>query len=174
MLTHPEPRPGSEDAVLGRRIAATLLDCVVVFFGYYVCLLALAGVLSSGLGPPLSILNYLFWFVLNVLGLTPLLSLHGESWVWFIGATLMWALYAGVCESVRGQTLGKALTGIVVIRADGAPVSPVGATVRNLARVVDGLLFYFVGLMVLALSSDRQRVGDHLASTIVVGVRSRE
>lgn len=174
MLTHPEPRPGSEDDILGRRIAATLLDCVVVFFGYYVGLLALAGVLSRGLGPPLSILNYLLWFVLNVLGLAPLLSLHGESWMWFVGATLMWACYAGVCESFRGQTVGKALAGIVVVRADGKSVGPAGAAVRNLARVVDGLLFYFVGLMILALSSDRQRLGDHLAGTIVVGVRDGE
>lgn len=172
MLSHPGPRQGSEDAVLGRRIAATLVDTGVVFFVYYVGLLTLAGVISQGLGPPLSIVNYLFWFVLNVLGLTPLLSLHGVSWIWFLGATLTWGVYAGVCETVRGQTFGKILAGIVVIRSDGSRVGPVAAAVRNAARVVDGLLFYFVGLMLLSLSSDRQRLGDHLADTLVVGVKS--
>lgn len=154
-------------------MAATVIDTVVAFFIYYVSLLAIAGVITEGLGPPLSIVNYLFWFVVSVLGLTPLLSLHGESWIWFLTATLTWAAYAGAFEAVRGQTIGKAVTGIVVVTEDGSRVGPLQAAVRNLLRLVDGLLYYFVGLMVLSLSSDRQRVGDRFAGTIVVGVRDR-
>lgn len=173
MLEHPAPKPGSEDDVLGRRIAATIIDTAVVFLMYYAALLALAGVLSRGLGPPLQVLNYLFWFVLNVFGLAPLLTLHGQSWLWFLGATLTWGVYAGVLETVRGQTVGKAVMGIVVTRVDRSQVGPAGVVLRNLARVVDGLLYYFVGLMILSLSSDRQRLGDRLGSTLVVGVRGR-
>lgn len=171
MLSHPAPRPGTEDAVLGRRIAATVIDTAVVFAAYYAGLLTVAGVVGEGVGPPLSILNYLVWFVLEVFGLAPLLTLHGESWLWFATATLAWAAYAAVFEAVRGQTLGKLATGIVVVGDDGTPVGPVAAAVRNVARVVDGLLYYFVGLMVLSLSSDRKRLGDRLAGTLVVGVR---
>lgn len=173
MFEHPEPRPGSEDDVLGRRIAATILDTVVVFVLYYTGLLAVAGALDSGFGPPLQIFNYLFWFVLNVLGLTPLVALHGQSWIWFLSAVLTWCVYAAVFETLRGQTIGKAIAGIQVIRTDGSNVGPLSATARNLARLVDGLLYYFVGLMLLSLSSDRQRLGDHLGDTLVVGVRSR-
>lgn len=154
-------------------MAATIIDTVVVFILYYVALLALAGVLSQGLGSTLSIFNYLFWFVISVLGLTPLLSLHGESWIWFLTAILTWAAYAGTFEAIRGQTIGKAATGIVVVRADGSRCGVLQATLRNLLRLVDGLLYYFVGLMILSLSSDKQRLGDMLAGTIVVGVRDR-
>ncbi|MFC5369004.1 RDD family protein [Salinirubrum litoreum] len=173
MLNHPSPRPGSEGDVLGRRIAATIIDTVVVFVVYYAGLLALAGVLSRGLGPPLQVINYLFWFVLNVFGFAPILTLHGESWLWFLTAAAVWGGYAAVFETLRGQTIGKAITGIVVIRTDGTPVGPLQATLRNLTRVVDGLLYYFVGLMLLSLSSDRQRLGDRLGGTLVVGVRDR-
>lgn len=173
MLDHPEPKPGSEDDVLGRRIAATLIDTVVVFVVYYTALLAIAGVLSEGFGPPLQVFNYLFWFVLNVLGLAPLVTLHGQSWIWFVSAVLTWSLYATVLESIRGQTIGKAIAGIQVIRSDGSRVGPLSAVARNVLRLVDGLLYYFVGLMLLSLSADRQRLGDRLGDTLVVGVRHR-
>lgn len=173
MLDHPDPVPGSEKDVLGRRIAATIIDTVVVFLIYYAGLLALAGVLSEGFGPPLQIFNYLFWFVLNVFGLAPIVTLHGQSWVWFVSAALVWGGYAAFFESVRGQTIGKAVTGIVVIRADGSRIGPLQAALRNVARVVDGLLYYFVGLMLLSLSADRQRLGDRIGNTLVVGVRDR-
>ena len=63
--------------------------------------------------------------------------------------------------------------GIVVIRNDDGRCGPLQTIVRNLLLVVDGLLYYFIGLMILGFSSDRQHLGDHLAGTIVVGVRSR-
>jgi uncharacterized RDD family membrane protein YckC len=63
--------------------------------------------------------------------------------------------------------------GIVVIRTDGTPVGPLQAALRNVTRVIDGLLYYFVGLMLLSLSADRQRLGDRLGGTLVVGVRDR-
>lgn len=173
MLKHPDARPGSEDDVLGRRIAATVIDTGIVFLIYYAGILSMAGVLSRGFGPPLQIFNYLFWFVLNVFGITPLLTLHGQSWVWFVSAALVWGGYAALCEAIRGQTVGKAIAGIVVIRADGSRIGPLQAVIRNVARIVDGLLYYFVGLMILALSSDRQRLRDQLGGTLVVGVRDR-
>jgi uncharacterized RDD family membrane protein YckC len=173
MIKHPSPRPGSESDVLGRRIAATIVDTVVVFLVYYAGLLALAGVLARGFGPPLQVVNYLFWFVLNVFGFAPIVTLHGESWLWFLTAAILWGGYAAVCETLRGQTIGKAITGIVVIGTDGSPVGPLQAALRNVTRIVDGLLYYFVGLMVLSLSSDRQRLGDRLGGTLVVGVRGR-
>jgi uncharacterized RDD family membrane protein YckC len=173
MLQHPSPQPGSETDVLGRRIAATIIDTAVVFVVYYAGLLALAGVLSRGFGPPLQVVNYLFWFVFNVFGFAPIVTLHGESWLWFLTAAGVWGGYASVCETLRGQTIGKAIAGIVVIRTDGSPVGPRQAGLRNVTRVVDGLLYYFVGLMLLSLSSDRQRLGDRLGKTLVVGVRDR-
>jgi uncharacterized RDD family membrane protein YckC len=173
MLKHPSPRPGSEADVLGRRIAATIIDTAVVFGVYYAGLLALAGVLSRGFGPPLQVINYLFWFVLNVFGFAPVVTLHGQSWIWFLSAAAVWGGYATLCETLRGQTIGKAIMGIVVIRTDGTPVGPLQAALRNVTRVIDGLLYYFVGLMLLSLSADRQRLGDRLGGTLVVGVRDR-
>ena len=50
MFVHPAHRPGSETDVLGRRIAATVLDTGVVFVLYYALLLIVSGAIQFGVG----------------------------------------------------------------------------------------------------------------------------
>ena len=82
---------------------------------------------------------------------------------------LLWLLYYIGLEATVGATLGKLVLGLRVVRADGG--SPIGwgpAVARNVLRIVDGLLFYGVGALLVQTSPTRQRLGDRVAGTVVV------
>lgn len=89
----------------------------------------------------------------------------------FLGVLLGFAAYFIVPEGLYGQTIGKRTAGIVVVRSDGEPISFRQSIVRNLLRVVDGMFSYAVGLAVMLVTDDRQRIGDLAADTVVVRAR---
>ncbi|MFW5921762.1 MAG: RDD family protein [Halodesulfurarchaeum sp.] len=77
--------------------------------------------------------------------------------------------YFIVLEGTGGQTIGKRIVGITVVKSDGGTVDMKAAAVRNLLRVIDSVpAFYAVGIVVMLLTGDKQRVGDLLGNTIVV------
>lgn len=71
-------------------------------------------------------------------------------------------------EATYGQTLGKHAMHIVVVKDDGADCDWTASAVRNLLRVVDGFAFYLVGVVVILLTDDNQRLGDIVGDTVVV------
>ena len=79
--------------------------------------------------------------------------------------------YLWLLEASFGATLGKAMVGI---RVQWKPdrtcqrSALAASAIRKLLRLVDGLGFYLVGLVVAGCSKMRQRVGDLCAGTIVV------
>jgi uncharacterized RDD family membrane protein YckC len=94
-------------------------------------------------------------------------SLSGDRQSALTAVILGWGLYYFFAlESGEGQTLGKKLMKLRVVRADGRPAGMGEIAVRTVLRVVDN---YLVGLIVmLATGERRQRVGDLAAGTIVV------
>lgn len=71
-----------------------------------------------------------------------------------------------------GQTPGKRMNGLRVVRATGEPVTFPIALVRNLLRLVDFLpTAYAIGLVSVLASARNQRLGDMAAGTIVVRER---
>lgn len=169
-MARPTGRPGSETEVVGRRIGATLVDSVVVFFVLYLGIVYVGGSGIANLAgwEPFTVFGFFLWFVFGVLGFAPLLVLHGYSPVWFLLGFGLWAAYATAFEAAFGRTPGKALFGLVVADADGSRASPGAVAVRNLLRFVDGVLVYVVGFAVLALTERRQRLGDLAAGTVVL------
>ncbi len=84
------------------------------------------------------------------------------------GATLaLGLLYYWITEGLFGATLGKAIIGLVVRKADGRPCGLGASLIRNLLRLVDGLGVYLVGFLAAVLSRSRQRIGDRVAGTVV-------
>jgi uncharacterized RDD family membrane protein YckC len=81
-----------------------------------------------------------------------------------------WALYYYfACESGGGQTLGKKLMKIRVVRLDGSPAGMGDVAVRTVLRVIDGLFLYLVGLVVMLVTGERRgRLGDLAAGTMIV------
>jgi uncharacterized RDD family membrane protein YckC len=75
--------------------------------------------------------------------------------------------YGWLLETGFGATLGKAMVGIRVVRTTHR--NPFAAlAIRNALRIVDGLGFYLVGVLVASCSNLRQRLGDICADTAVV------
>ena len=131
-------------AGLGSRIAAHLLDVLLVF-------VALFG--ASTLLTFLAIVE-------------PGVAIALISVVFALGPFAYFILMEGLWN---GQTLGKKAAGIRVRLADGTPVTFAAALGRNLLRPAD--LFpgpYFVGLLAVFTNPRSQRLGDLVAGTIVV------
>lgn len=76
----------------------------------------------------------------------------------------------------NGQTPGKRLLKLRVIREDGRPITFWEAAVRNLLRTFDMMPapFYSIGLISVFLSAADQRVGDFVAGTVVIREREAE
>lgn len=83
---------------------------------------------------------------------------------------LMYWGYPIVCEVYfNGQTLGKRILGLQVLRQDGLPVGWRESTVRNLLLVADFLPFlYLSGLLCMLFDVQFRRIGDVVAGTLVV------
>ena len=79
----------------------------------------------------------------------------------------------------NGQTPGKRLLKLRVIREDGRPITLWEAIARNILRIFDNvpwfvLPIYSVGLITIFLNSRDQRIGDMFAGTVVIRERTDE
>ena len=136
--------------VTGRRILAIIVDGIIV--GLPTGLMAaLLGVLSSWGGEISASLE-------GVAGLFLALTSAGL----YLG-------YYVLMEGYLGQTIGKMLLGIKVIREDDGGVPGIkAAAIRTVLRIVDGLFSYLVGFIAVLASAKNQRLGDMAAHTLVV------
>jgi uncharacterized RDD family membrane protein YckC len=135
-------------AGLGERIAARLID-LGIFLGLYVIFILLT--LIFGLSVGMESTPYL------IIGLA---ILYGASYVF----------YNLICEIfMNGQCVGKRLMKIKVISLDGSQASIGQYFIRWLFRLVD---FAFTGqvggLICIAVSKNKQRIGDIVAGTTVI------
>ena len=139
---HASAAPTTGPKLDNRRVLAAIVDLAVVVAGTMVILFA-ADALSSDTGDVRGALS---------------------------AVILGWALYYYFAlESGDGQTVGKKLMKLRVVRADGRPAAMSEIAVRTVLRVVDGIGLYIVGLIVmLATGQRRQRLGDMAAGTIIV------
>lgn len=121
------------------RATAFLIDAMIRVFVLMTCASALAAGGRFGSG--------LFFIVLFVL-----------SW-----------LYPVIFElTPAAATPGKRIMGLVVLMANGLPITPAGCLIRNLMRVVDMLpLFYAFGILSILLRGDSRRLGDLAGGTVV-------
>jgi uncharacterized RDD family membrane protein YckC len=135
-IAQASPTPASGPKLDNRRVMAAIVDLVIVSAGALVILVA---------GD----------------------SLSGDRPGALAAVIIGWALYYFFAlESGEGQTLGKKLMKIRVVRADGRPAGMGEIAVRTILRVIDN---YLIGLIVmLATGERRQRIGDLAAGTIVV------
>ncbi len=151
----PDPEPVEASlpvAALSDRCIAVVLDSVLV--------LALFAVIDS-------------WALLTW-------SLPGKAELKLTSASLLISAvlnavilfsYLWLLEASLGATLGKAMVGIRVQWKPNRTCQRSAlraSAIRNLLRIVDGLGFYLVGLVVASCSKMRQRIGDLCAGTVVV------
>ena len=96
------------------------------------------------------------------------------TWIAAIFILVSFVLFYGyfaIFEAVwNGQTPGKRLARIRVIKDSGRPITPSEAVGRNLMRIVDQqpLFFYGVGIFTALMNRQNKRLGDFVAGTVVV------
>ena len=113
------------------------------------------------------ILDYFFSLIIGgILGFGLATILDSVAGV-YLGMPIGLFGYYIALEGTTGQTVGKRLMGVVVVSRDGSPITFRQAATRNL-RLVDGFFNYALGLVVMLLSEDMQRIGDYAANTLVV------
>jgi uncharacterized RDD family membrane protein YckC len=104
---------------------------------------------------------------------TRLASLMGPQWAFAFAIIALFLINSGYFaffEAVwNGQTPGKRLAQIRVIKDDGRPISAFDSMARNLLRIVDELpTFYMIGIISVLCSKENKRLGDYVAGTVVV------
>jgi uncharacterized RDD family membrane protein YckC len=112
-----------------------------------------------------------FWIIALLLGLTA--GTAGLSTMAGLGTVFLFLVnwfYGTVFEYLmHGQTPGKKLLGLRVVRTNGTPVDIVSSTGRNFLRTADMLPFgYTAGLISMLMTRRLQRLGDLFFDTMVV------
>ncbi len=133
---------GLPPADIGKRVIAGLVDWAISI-GIYVAIGVVPAVILRAVRLGM---------------LTPLLLLAGWA------ASFMYKPYFEVTKD--GQTIGKKMQGIKVVKQNGAPVDWGAAILRQLLWWLLGI----IELIVILVKSDRLRLGDMVAGTTVVDV----
>lgn len=125
---------------------------------------------------------FLFWYFGSVLYLTILLPVlsnassavnQGEldQWIEAIASFITFALsncYFIAFETFwKGQTPGKRVAKIRVVRDSGQPVGLKESSIRSLLGSIDVFIF-FIGVILITVTKSEKRLGDMVAGTLVV------
>ncbi len=140
--------------------------------------LPLAGVGSRFLAIAVDTLLQIAVFAAVVLGLAFAGFVTGGAWLSaclmpvvfvFLTFCLYWGYFAFFETVWKGQTPGKRVAHIRVIKESGRPINAFEAIARNLVRAVDFLpAMYGAGVVCMLLNARNRRLGDFVAGTVVV------
>lgn len=154
-------------ASIGNRFLAVAIDHFIQYFAIFIVL----------------------WFIMSLAGPDGATD-NAErffsempNWTKAILILAMFLIFAGYFIVFEwwwnGQTPGKRLLKLRVIRDDGRPITLWEAIARNLLRICDAapgfiIPIYSIGLVTIFLNDRDQRVGDIFAGTVVVRERTDE
>jgi uncharacterized RDD family membrane protein YckC len=126
-------------ASVGDRIFAQLIDWGVLLA--YLFLAIWIG-MEAGIDGP--------WYIIITIGIVPL-------------------FYNLLCEIFnQGQSIGKMLMNMQVVKLDGSRPTISAYLMRWLLFLIDGPVTSYMGLLVMVLTHNNQRLGDLAAGTIVI------
>jgi uncharacterized RDD family membrane protein YckC len=138
-------------AGIGYRCLAWLVDATILFFFWVTAYFVFSLLVSDVLG----VFRGLSGFAQTLLAV----GFFATQWMYWTLAEVFF----------RGQTPGKRLMRIRVVRVDGSPIGVYESAVRNLLRAVDFLpLLYAVGSLSMLFTQQHRRLGDLLAGTLLV------
>ncbi|HJQ70356.1 MAG TPA: RDD family protein [Blastocatellia bacterium] len=144
-------------ANVGNRFLAAAIDHLIQA-GAMIVIILIAGALSSW---------NLFDSMNTWTAAITVLVLFGIIWGYFVAFETLWS----------GQTPGKRIMRLRVVREDGRPVRFFEVFIRNLLRFLVDLWpwpSYAVGVVSIIFSQRSKRVGDFVAGTVVVKERATE
>lgn len=144
-------------AGIGSRFVAVLIDHLIQS-GVYFLFAIFAAVIFGAVANRINILGK--WILAGLIAL------------YFL---LIWGYFALFEAFWRGQTPGKHIMKLRVIKDSGRQITLFEALSRNLLRFVDYLpAIYLTGVITMVCTKRHQRLGDLAAGTIVVHERSDE
>ncbi|HQX56150.1 MAG TPA: RDD family protein [Pyrinomonadaceae bacterium] len=156
-------------ASIGNRFLAVAIDHFIQYLSIFIVawvLFALAGMSASDVvdSPDKMFSEMPKWTIaITILGLFLIFAGYFIFFEWLL----------------NGQTPGKKLMKLRVIREDGRPITLWEAIARNLLRIGDAvpgfiIPVYSIGLITIFLSNRDQRLGDIFAGTVVIRERADE
>ena len=150
-------------AGIGSRFLAILADSVLQVIALFVMFVVFGLIVSAA---P------------HVAGTTTMVNTGAK---WFVAAVVLfyfllyWGYFSLFEAFWNGQTPGKRLLKIRVIKDSGRQITLFESLARNLIRIVDALpSFYLVGVITMLCNREQKRLGDLVAGTIVIHERSEE
>ena len=144
-------------AGLGSRFVAVLLDHLIQA-GFYFVFIIFGAIVFGALANRINLLGK--WVLAGFIA---------------VNFLLVWGYYTLFEAFWHGQTPGKHIMKLRVIKDSGRQITLFEAMSRNLLRIVDYLpAFYLVGVITMLCTKRNQRLGDLAAGTIVVHERSDE
>jgi uncharacterized RDD family membrane protein YckC len=158
--------------VVGRRVAAFIIDGLVFAALEFAIFFALAGdkveAFQNG-----DLHTGDTTYVNLTIGDTHYGLYGANAGVYFLIVFLLWLGYFVVWPGLKGVTLGKLALGIKVVKDDGSgrPPGVLRAFVRYLLIIVDDFPYIIpmlTGFICALNSKENKRVGDMVASTVVI------
>lgn len=110
----------------------------------------------------------IYRFALDVPGANGVPTVIGVD---IIPVIIFWIIYFPVIEGITGQTLGKKIVGIRVVRVDGSGIGLINAFLRRLLDWLDLAFFGLVGIVTAGMNTRAQRIGDMVGGTVVMQER---
>ena len=93
-------------------------------------------------------------------------NLAGRWSIIILGAST--ALYYSLMEYWLGQTIGKLIMRLQVVKIDGSPLTLMDGFKRNAFDLIELIVVPIIPIISILATTDHRRVGDYLAGTIVV------
>ena len=129
---------------------------------------AATGAQLAGLGPRLisGIIDGVILYVVNFI-ISLILGSNGAGLASLISLIIGIGYFVYFWSMRNGQTVGKQVMGLRVVKADGTPITPVTALLRYIGYFVNTVLI-FLGWIWIIIDSQHQGFHDKIAGTLVV------
>jgi len=125
-------------ASVGDRILAQILDWIILFAYVMLAIIIAADIIKTE------------WYYIITIGVIPLFY------------TLLMEIFN------QGQSVGKMIMNMQVVKLDGSRPTMSAYLMRWLLFLIDGPLTSYMGLLVMVLTRNNQRLGDLAAGTVVI------
>ena len=112
----------------------------------------------------------------NLMSISEIFDADGWTRRGFLGLFMLPAFFYSLIFHIvfGGQTVGKMIMKIKVVRVDGKPTEWYNLFVRWMLRIVDLWIFSpSIGILSILLSDKKQRIGDSAAGTVVISVKKK-
>ena len=162
--------PQDPTAVMGRRVVAYIIDTLIGMFIVGAVFMSTAESASGFPDDYCDVVNEMedVSSCLQVGDTVYVLAGEDNAPIGLVALAYGFGVF-GLLQGLTGASIGKYMTGLRVVKADGTVCGVGRATARWAMFIVDAFFCFLVGLITAAATKPHRRVGDFVAGTFVVG-----